>query len=340
VVTQRVLPAPPKGRGITVKRDIMVLGASAGGVEALCRVAAELPQNIPAAFVVTLHLSPFAESNLPRILERAGNLPAKHPEDLEPLRKGIIYVAPPDFHLILEEDRIRLGHGPKENRHRPSIDVMFRSASKLCGHRVAGVLLTGNLDDGVAGLIDIKKRGGLALVQDPREAHFPEMQIRALEALKVDWCLSLAEIGQKLVELATKPQYRLRPQRNRKDETPHRPGEANGEENKPGTPIPLTCPDCQGPLWEYSSGELTNYRCLVGHRYSLESLLAAHSEEVEEALWVALRTLEEGVALQRQLSESARARSNSIAAACFSARASKNADQAKLLRKVLEEHSS
>jgi two-component system chemotaxis response regulator CheB len=164
--------------------------------------------------------------------------------------------------------------------------------------------------------------------------------MRALEALKVDWCLSLAEISQKIVDLATKSEYRHRPKRNRKAETPNPPREVNGKENKPGTPIPLTCPDYHGPLWEYRSGKLTNYRCLVGHRYSLESFLAAHSEEVEQALWVALRTLEELVVLQRQLSESARARNNSIAAACFSARASKNADQAKLLRKVLEEDCS
>jgi two-component system chemotaxis response regulator CheB len=148
LATQHILPANDEARRIAVKRDIMVLGASAGGVEALSRVVGHLPQTIPATFLVTLHLSPFAESNLPRILERAGSLPAKHPEDLEPLRKGIIYVAPPDFHLILEEDGIRLGHGPKENRHRPSIDVMFRSASKAFGPRVAAVLLTGILDGG------------------------------------------------------------------------------------------------------------------------------------------------------------------------------------------------
>jgi len=340
LATRRILPLRDEARRTTRKPDIIVLGASAGGVEALSRVVGQLPQNIPAALVVTLHLSPFAESNLPRILERAGNLLAKHPEDLEPLRKGIIYVAPPDFHLILEEDHIRLGHGPKENRHRPAIDVMFRSASKACGTRVAGVLLTGNLDDGVAGLLDIKERGGLTIVQDPKEASFPEMPTRALEALKVDWCLSLTEISQKIVELATKPEYRHRAKRKRKAETPDPSPQINGVESKPGTSIPLTCPDCNGPLWEFRFGELANYRCLVGHRYSLESLLAAHSEEVEQALWVALRTLEERVALQRQLSERARSRNNSIAAACFSARASKNADEAKLLRKVLEERSS
>jgi two-component system chemotaxis response regulator CheB len=161
-----------------------------------------------------------------------------------------------------------------------------------------------------------------------------------MEALKVDWCLSLAQISQKLVDLATKPEYRHRPRRKRKAETPNPPHEVNGVEGKPGTSIPLSCPECQGPLLELRSGQLTNYRCLVGHRYSLESLLAAHSEEVEQALWVALRTLEERAELQRQLSKTARARNNSIAAACFSARASKNADQAKLLLKVLQERCS
>jgi two-component system chemotaxis response regulator CheB len=323
-----------------VSHDIITLGASAGGVEALTQLLGDLPEGIPASFLVALHLSPYSESHLPDILGRAGKLQTKHPVDLEPLRKGIVYVAPPDFHLIVEGSAIRLGHGPKENRHRPSIDVLFRSAARSYGARVGGVLLTGNLDDGVAGLVEIKKHGGLTIVQDPKEARYPEMPFRAMEALKVDWCLSLMEIGRKLLEIATEPMGDERVKKKKKAELANQSPDVIAEEPKAGPPIPLTCPECQGPLWEFRDGELTNYRCLVGHRYSLESLLAAHSEEVEQALWVALRALEERVTLQRRLSETARKRNNLIAAESFSARARKNTAHAKILRKILEERSS
>jgi len=322
-----------------MSHDIIVMGASAGGVEALSMLAGDLPKGIPAAFLVTLHLSPFCESKLPGILSRAGLLEARHPEDREPVRSGIIYVAPPDFHLILDSNVIRLGHGPRENRHRPSIDVMFRSAAKAYGPRVLGVQLTGNLDDGVAGLIEIKKSGGCVIVQDPKEASFPEMPLRAIEALKVDWCLPLIEISRKLVELATQ-QKGENTKRKRKTERVNAMPVVADEEPQNGRAIPLTCPECQGPLWEFRNGDLPGYRCLVGHRYGLESLLAAHSEEVEQALWVALRTLEERVALQQRLSEDAREQNNLIAAASFGARANKNTGHAKLLRKILEERSS
>ena len=320
-----------------VKHDIIVVGASAGGVEALQNLMGGLPARVPAAFFVVLHLSPFSESHLPSILERAGKLPARHPRDSEKVRPGRIYVAPPDRHLILAGERIRLGHGPTENRHRPSIDVLFRSAANAYGPRVAGVLLTGNLDDGVAGLAEIKKHSGLTIVQDPKEAPYPDMPFRALEAMRVDWCLTLNDIRKKLIEItsaeggvaAVKKRKTTKP----RNQSPEMIAEPPG--NQPL--IPLVCPDCQGPLWEFRNGELQNFRCLVGHRYTLESLLAAHSEELEQALWVALRTLEERILLQRRLADTSTRRKNKIAAANFSARANKNAAHAKVLRRILEE---
>ena len=322
-----------------MSHNIVVVGASAGGVEALSALLEYLPDDLPAAILITLHLSPFSESHLPQILARVTRIPVKHPENQEPLRQGSVYVAPPDFHLILEPEVIRLGHGPKENRHRPAIDVMFRSAAKTHGSRVTGVLLTGNLDDGVAGLVNIKKCGGITIVQDPKEASFPEMPLRAIESLEVDWCLSLKEIGRKLIELMTEPKG---DERVKKKSTglPNQSPEVIAEAPKNGPPVPLTCPECQGPLWEVRNGKLVNSRCLVGHRYSLESLMAGHSEEIEQALWVALRSLEERVTMQRRLSEDARQRNNTIAAASFADRANKNTAHAELLRKILEERSA
>ena len=326
-----------RGREEKVRRDIIVVGASAGGVEALSRLLGDLPRSIPASFFVVLHVSPFSESFLPKILERAGNLRAKHPEDGEQIKKHTIYVAPPDFHLGIERQKIRLGHGPKENRHRPSIDVLFRSAARSYGPRVAGILLTGNLDDGLSGLVEIQRSGGLAIVQDPQEAAYPEMPIRALGAMNVDHCMPLKDISRAIMKVVAEPNgaRMAKPKRNAKLENQSPTVIAVPPKN--GPPTALTCPECNGPLWEFKNGNLMRYECLVGHRYSMESLLAAHSEEVEQALWVALRTLEERIALQRRLSEDARSRNSGIAAANFAGRATKNAQHARLLRKILEE---
>src|SRR5215470_6686177 len=157
------------------ERNIIVIGCSVGGVEALQRLVSPLPQDFPAAFFVVLHLAPESTSVLPHILERSGRLPAIHPRDGEPVRKGRIYVAPPDKHLLIEDGKVRVVRGPKENRHRPAIDPLFRSAARWYGPRVIGVVLTGSLDDGTAGLLSIKKRGGIAIVQDPKDAICGEM---------------------------------------------------------------------------------------------------------------------------------------------------------------------
>src|SRR4051812_13953252 len=157
------------------KKDIIVIGASAGGVEALSRLVHSLPADLPAAVFVTVHFPRTSQSVLPRILSRAGSLPAVHPKDGEPIRRGTIYVAPPDQHLLLVNGAVRLVRGPTENGNRPAIDPMFRSAAVAYGDRVIGVVLSGNLDDGTAGLMSITRRGGVGVAQDPEDALFSSM---------------------------------------------------------------------------------------------------------------------------------------------------------------------
>lgn len=180
---------------------VVVIGASAGGLEGLTRIAGQLNPDLEAAVFVVLHLSPSATSALPSILSRAGRLIATHPRDGEATEHGKIYVAPPDRHLVLEPGRVLLGRGPRENRVRPSIDVLFRSAASAYGPRVIGVVLSGYLDDGAAGLLAIKQQGGIAVVQDPDDAQCPSMPQAALEAVAADHVVSLSEAGHLINDL-------------------------------------------------------------------------------------------------------------------------------------------
>lgn len=178
---------------------MVVVGASAGGVQALSAFFSDLPPVVPIAFFVVLHVPPHSQSRLPSILERTARLPAEHPRDGEKIRSGRIYVAPPDVHLMLSKGAVRLSHGPKEHHTRPAIDPLFRSAALVYGRRVVGVLLSGTSSDGVAGLKEIKRHGGLVIVQDPAEAMYPEMPRNALAKVEVDYCLPVAKIRDLLI---------------------------------------------------------------------------------------------------------------------------------------------
>ena len=314
-----------------VKRDIIVIGASAGGVAALPRLLGSLAAHFPAAFFVTLHMAPHSPSLMPLLISRRGLLPAQHPADGAPIRPGHIYVAPPDYHLLLERNVVRLSHGPKENRHRPAIDVMFRSAAEVYGRRVAGVLLTGNLDDGVAGLREIHRHHGLTIVQDPAEAPYPEMPRNALHALAPDHCLNLKQIESLIADLPKSGTEPLKPNSKPRGGPRRSSGEAIGTPPKNGPPAGLVCPECQGPLWEIRDGKILRYQCLVGHRYSLESMVVAQREELETALWIALRVLEERINLQRRL-----AAQSSAGRRTFQARVKDNEKHARVLRRMLE----
>lgn len=282
-------------------RDIIVVGASAGGVHALTEVVASLPADLPAAVFTVLHISPYGKSVLPSILSRVSPLPSYHPEDGELIRHGRVYVAPPDRHLALEKERLRLSPGPTENGHRPAIDVLFRTAAQAFGARVIGIVLTGNLDDGTAGLAQVKHHGGLAIVQDPAEADYPSMPVSALRNVEVDHVLPIAEIGPLLDRLARDPLPDESPGNGGPREAADQgrvPADERDEEAKPSA---LTCPECGGCLFESSAGGALHFRCRTGHAYSPDSLVAKQSTSLEAALWAAIRALEERAALARRI---------------------------------------
>ncbi len=291
--------------------DIIVIGASAGGVEALMKFVRELPAKIPAAIFIVLHIPPQNPSMLPTILSRAGHLPTLHPADHTPIEQGSIYIAPPDHHMILEQGQIRIIRGPKENRHRPAIDVLFRSAAVAYGPRVVGVVLTGALDDGTAGLLAIKQCGGIAMVQEPSEAVYPEMPRSALAHVAIDYTLPLTPLAHQVVHLTTmevdETMKRSTPEDMQKELalTKMELRYQNSEDHV-GTPSQYSCPECGGVLWEIQDDKLVRFRCRVGHAFSMDSMMAEQSEAIEEAMWAALKTLEEQVSISRRMAEQAR----------------------------------
>jgi len=307
------------------QHDIVVIGASAGGVEALSEIAAALPADLCVPVFCVLHLPANGTSALPQILSRAGPLPATQGKDGEVIRPGHIYVAPPDLHMLLEDGRIRLARGPRENHHRPSVDPLFRSVARYYRERAIGVILTGSLDDGSAGLLAIKRNGGIAIVQDPHDALFPGMPQSALAVTTVDHCLPLAEIGPTLVQIVMKSAGGAeQPVSGSSDdlEFENRIAQADQDaiedDNRPGTPSQFGCPECGGVLWEIESEQIVRFRCRVGHAYSSNSLLASQTDGLEAALWSALRALEEKVSLTRRLAERAQGQSRHAAARRFS----------------------
>jgi two-component system chemotaxis response regulator CheB len=312
--------------------DIVVIGASAGGVEALTAVVSRFPVSLPAAVFVVIHLPVNSPSVLPQILQRAGPLPAAFARHGEAIKHGHIYIAPPDHHLLIQRGYVRVVRGPKENRHRPSADVLFRTAASAYGPCVVGVVLTGALDDGTMGLQAVKRRGGLAVVQDPQDALVPSMPQSALESVEVDHCLPLADIAPLLVRLASSPVGNvLESLEGNMAEPEH--------EELPELASGFTCPDCHGALWELRDGELIRFRCRVGHTFSPDSLLEGQSEALERALWSAIRGMEERAALTRQLGQRMRERGVHSTATRFDERAQEMEQQATLLRQyVLNNH--
>jgi two-component system chemotaxis response regulator CheB len=292
---------------------VIVVGASAGGLTALRALCANLPADLPASVLVVQHITPTARSMLPELLGRAGPLPAEHATEGAVLRPGRIYVAPPDRHLLLADGgRMMLRRGPYENRTRPAIDALFRSAAVQYGPRCTGIVLSGLLDDGTAGLVAIKRLGGISMVQDPMEASWPDMPRNALIGDSIDHCLGAAEIAALLPSLLRVPpgaamepppdlvaEYRISQQEV--------PAMADDVPTL-GAPSAFGCPQCGGVLNELPSEKLPRFRCQIGHAYGGETLAAAQADVLEEALGTALRTHRERVVLFRRMQESAEAR--------------------------------
>ncbi len=252
-------------------RDIVVIGTSAGGVHALQSLVRRLPGDLPAALFVVLHTSPGGKSILPEILSRAGALPAVAAQDGSEIENGRICVALNDRHLLVEKGRVRVVFGPRENLFRPAIDPLFRSASRAYGSRVIGILLSGTLDDGCAGLAEIREKGGLAVVQEPSDAEFPQLPLNAIHRVNVDRVLPVAEIAALLIREVTRPvaEEEISVTTNKQDR--HFTG--------------LTCPDCQGPIYEQHGSGL-QFRCIAGHSYSPETMRIGAREEARKCALV------------------------------------------------------
>jgi two-component system, chemotaxis family, protein-glutamate methylesterase/glutaminase len=294
---------------------VAVVGASAGGVEALSAFARALPGDLVPAVIVVLHLAPTSPSVLPEILARHTTLPVARAGEGQILRAGHVYVAPPDRHVVVADGAtLSLSDAPKENGHRPAIDPAMRSAADAFGAATTGVLLSGTLDDGVAGLIAIKAAGGVALVQDPDEALYDGMPRAAMRSVELDGVLPVARIAASLsrgpVALAPPAAARsgLASVTTTEDEMRDPlPDPAAAVPQASGEGTRFTCPDCGGVLFAGEESRLLRFRCSVGHQYSPESLLVTNLDAVEGALWTAVRTLEDRVVLLSRMAERARA---------------------------------
>ncbi|MET8758723.1 chemotaxis protein CheB [Lentzea sp. NPDC004782] len=289
-----------------MRRDLVVVGASAGGVEALRQLVAGLPHDLRAAVVVVLHMPAGGSSALASILSRSGALPAVTAEDGAELRNAHIYVARPDHHVVVHDGVLQLSKGPTENGYRPAVNALFRSAALARGRAVIGVVLSGALDDGTAGMVTIKSRGGVTVVQDPGDAVYPGMPESVLQHVEVDHVLPVAQIGPLLARLAggyatpkiTEPvsgALRMEVAVARDDA-----GAAYGDIPTIGSPTIFTCPDCSGSLVEMP-GEGIRYRCLVGHAWTADALMDAMGGTLERAMWTALRTLDEKASLAHRM---------------------------------------
>ena len=312
------------------RRDIVVIGGSAGSFKPLKEIVSGLPRDFPGTLFVVVHLPPDFPSFLDQQISQWGPLPATQAVDGDPVRAGHIYTACPDHHLTIERGRVRVLRGPRENRHRPAIDPLFRTAARAYGPRVVGIILSGMHDDGSAGMYAVKQLGGLAIVQDPTEAKFEEMPRSALEYANPQYVLRARDIAPLLVQLVQsslneaamahvssgRQTGRKHPQQAKKsggrngskseleqDEVEQNMEVAYSEEGA-GKPSVFACPECHGVLWELKEKKLTRYRCRVGHSYTTESLGQELSQSSETALWAAVRALEEKAAMQRRIADS------------------------------------
>ena len=324
-------------------RNIVVVGGSAGAVEALRAMIRTVPADFPASVFVTIHFPEGGRSVLPQILTRAGPLPAAHPSDGEAIEPGRIYVAPPDHHLLVHDGTVQLSRGPRENGYRPAVDPMFRSAAVRFGPRVIGVVLSGNLDDGTSGLGAIKRHGGLALVQDPRDAVFDSMPRSAIGHVRVDRVATACELGTVIVDRVNElvPDGATGSVLHDARESEYSEGDVSAIESPdehPGEVSAFSCPDCGGVLWRMQEGDFVRFRCRVGHGWTAEALIAEQADQVDDALRAALRALEDRASLLRTIAARyVRSGCKSLASR-FDAQAAQVEARARLVRDLVLRH--
>lgn len=325
-------------------RDVVVVGASTGGVEALRQLVAGLPSGFPAAVLIVMHIGT-QHTILPSLLARTSTLPVRQARDGDLVEAGRILVAPPDLHLTIkcegEQYRVVLARTAKENYTRPAIDPLFRSAAAAVGQRVIGVILTGAMDDGTAGLAAIKACGGSAVVQDPDEALAPDMALSAIDTVEVDHVVRLAEMPLVLERLIDAQQAgatrtsREVPEWVRIENQFALEGVEMDKLAQLAKPSTFTCPECHGTLWEVQDLRPHRFRCHTGHAYTASSLVALQDEKVEDALWSAMRALQEREMLLRKMAEEALASKHVDLAAEYTAQAGKAQDEAEVLRRLV-----
>jgi len=323
---------------------VIVMGASSGGLEALKTVLAGLPANLPAAVFVVQHIAPHSQNYLAKILSDYSEIPPKTAEPGDPVEDGRLTVARTDRHLLVDEDGVTLSRGPRENRSRPAIDPLFRSAALAFGHRTIGVVLSGSLDDGTAGLQAIKHCGGLAVVQEPDDAIVADMPQSAIDNVDVDHIAPATELAALLVRLVNEavpnpPKASLDPEvrRHLEQEVAILRDESGDIDTavKLGELASFSCPDCGGPLWEMQ-GEKLRFRCHTGHAFTAKYLADGLKQAEEESLWVALRVMEERVRMLRRLAKNDAAHiGKSAARHMFADRALEAEEHVKRLRGLL-----
>jgi two-component system chemotaxis response regulator CheB len=302
----------------------VVIGASAGGVETLKRVVADLPADLPATVCIVLHIAPDAPSMLGHILARSGPLPARAAREGDALRNGEILVAPPDRHLMVEDEHVHLSVGPRENGHRPAVDVLFRSAAEARGGRVIGVILSGTRGDGAVGLAAVKASGGGTIVQDPEEALYAGMPTTALAHVAVDAVVPSESVAGTIVAMV------------KGEDSPPAAKQARPRvDPSSGDPAVTVCPECGGVLSEHVEAHVSVWECRVGHRYSPEGLVDAQAVSIESALWAAIRALEDRGRLLERMAEGCDARGSIRSARSFRHRAQSARDQARAIRDTL-----
>jgi two-component system, chemotaxis family, protein-glutamate methylesterase/glutaminase len=329
---------PPEFVDNPASRDVVVIGASMGGFQALQQLLRGLADDLPAALFIVLHIADQSPGLLAELLGRGSVLPVQTAVEGQRFSLGCVYVAPPDRHLIVGAGHLHVRRGPRENGARPAIDPLFRSAAASCTTRVIGVLLTGLLNDGTSGLQAIGRCGGLTVVQDPRDAAFEEMPRSAIQHVAIDQILPLERIPAALLALARAP----------RPPATEVPAEIRAEAliaaqelrdmeraEHPGTISPITCPECHGAMQEIIDGSLVRYRCHTGHAFTLEALGLIQADAWERALYGAFRAQQERAVLVRRMAVDARARNNSGTAEHLQRRAESYEEGAELLRRLI-----
>jgi two-component system, chemotaxis family, protein-glutamate methylesterase/glutaminase len=328
-------------------RRCIVIGSSSGGVGTLKELVSQLPADLAAPVFIVQHVHPFIRSHLPEILTNVGPLTAVHPENSTRIENGHIYVAHPDHHMLIEDHSISIARGPKENRFRPSIDALFRSAAYTYKQNAIGVILSGALDDGTSGLWSIKRLGGIAIVQDPKQAHNESMPRSALEYVEADYTVPSIEIGAllgRLVNETSGTEVAVEPDLAERIAIEVTIAAKNNAFERGimnlGTLTPFTCPECHGALVKIAEGKMSRFRCHTGHGYTDSSLLEAVMESTGEMLWQVMRSLEEGVMLLSHMGEHLKEAGDSRRAKTFFAKGRELEARAKTFHEAVLHHES